>query len=163
MSKLQGLGYVCLFAGVLAAPPLATAQPASQAAPGWVVIPVQEYNALRSRAYPAAEPPHAPPVDATLTRVDYDLQVREDRAAGRASITVDVVKDGWVRVPIPAGLLVTSARLEGKPLSLVNGAAMLRKRGRSLLALDVALPVERTSGAERLTLPASSSGITRAA
>ena len=163
MSKRYALGYVCLLAGVFAAPPSATSQtPPSGANPGWVVIPVIEYTNLRARAYPAAAPAPAPPVDATLTRVDYDLQIRDDLATGRANLTVDVVKDGWVRIPIPRGLLVSDARLEGRPLSLVDGSAMLSKHGRSLLALNVALPIDRSNGAERLTLPASPSGITRA-
>ena len=67
--------------------------------------------------------PEAPPVDATLTRVDYDLRIDGDLAAGRASLTVDVLKDGWVRVPIPAGLLVREAKLDGKLVSLVPGVA----------------------------------------
>src|SRR5215472_4651811 len=74
--------------------------------PGWVVIPVDEYQSLRARAYPAERTPEPPPVDATLTRVDYELQVGAGLATGRASLTVDVLKDGWVRVPIPSGLLV---------------------------------------------------------
>ena len=45
----------------------------------------------------------APPVDATLTRVDYDLRVDGDTVAGRALLTIDVLRDGWTRVQIPAG------------------------------------------------------------
>src|SRR5258708_25853264 len=85
----------------------------------WVVIPIDEYRVLRAKAYPVEHDPEPPPLDATLTRVDYDLHVAGDLAAGRASLTVDVLKDGWVRVPIPAGLLVREARLAGKQLSLV--------------------------------------------
>src|SRR5436190_595112 len=33
---------------------------------GWVVLPVDEYRALRERAFPSAPVPAAPPVDATL-------------------------------------------------------------------------------------------------
>src|SRR5580692_825132 len=117
---------------------------------GWVVIPVEEYRVLRAKAYPVEHDPEPPPLDATLTRVDYDLQVSGDLAAGRASLTVDVLKDGWVRVPVPAGLLVREARLDGKLVSLVAGedsrtaghlAALLEKRGRAVLVLDIALPV----------------------
>src|SRR6266581_4274443 len=86
---------------------------------GWVVIPVEEYRVLRAKAYPVEHDPEPPPLDATLTRVDYDLHVDGDLAAGRASLTVDVLKDGWVRVPVPAGLLVREARIDGKPVSLV--------------------------------------------
>ncbi len=81
---------------------------------GWVVIPVDEYRVLRAKAYPVEHDPEPPPLDATLTRIDYDLHVTGDLAAGRASLTVDVLKDGWVRVPVPAGLLVREARLDGK-------------------------------------------------
>src|SRR5579871_3179395 len=52
---------------------------------GWVVIPVEEYRVLRAKAYPVEHDPEPPPIDATLTRVDYDLQVNGDLAAGRAS------------------------------------------------------------------------------
>src|SRR5262249_13142684 len=72
--------------------------------PGWVVISVPDSRALRVKAYPAEREPEPPPVDATLTRVDYDLRADADLAAGRATLTVDVLKNGWVRVPIPAGL-----------------------------------------------------------
>ena len=80
-------------------------------ASGWVVIPVEEYRVLRAKAYPVEHDPDPPPLDATLTRVDYDLHVTGELAAGRANLTVDVLKDGWVRVPVPAGLLVREAQI----------------------------------------------------
>src|SRR5438477_3236297 len=73
-------------------------------ADGWVVLPVDEYRALRERAVPPPPAPLAPPVDATLTRIDYDLRVDTDSIAGRALLTIDVLKEGWTRVQIPAGL-----------------------------------------------------------
>src|SRR5580765_8015639 len=82
----------------------AHAQTVSTAAsPGWVVVPVQEYQSLRARAFPAEREPDPPPVDATLTRVDYDLRIVGDLATGRATLTVDVLKEGWVRVAVPSG------------------------------------------------------------
>lgn len=110
-------------------------------------------------------------MDATLTRVDYDLHIAGELATGRASLTVDVLKDGWVRVPIPPGLLVREARLDGKLVSLVSGtpgkggnqpAAMLAHAGRAVLLLDIALPVSASAGEERIALPSTSSGVTRA-
>src|SRR5580692_9482062 len=136
---------------------------------GWVVIPVDEYRVLRAKAYPIEHDPEPPPLDATLTRVDYDLQVSGDLAAGRASLTVDVMKDGWVRVPVPAGLLVREARLDGKPVSLVPAqkggkhlSALLSHAGRSVLLLDVDVPVTSSAGDESISLPATESGVTRA-
>lgn len=138
---------------------------------GWVVIPVEEYRVLRAKAYPVEHDPEPPPVEATLTRVDYDLRIPGDLATGRASLTVDVLKDGWVRVPVPQGLLVREARLDGKQLSLVPGtpgkggthlAALLSHTGRFVLLLDVDVPVTSSAGDESISLPSTESGVTRA-
>jgi hypothetical protein len=139
--------------------------------PGWVVISVDDYQTLRAHAFPTEHDPEPPPVDATLTRVDYDLNIAGELATGRASLTIDVLKDGWVRVPIPSGLLVREARLDGKLVSLVTGgpgkssgqlSAVLAHAGRAVLLLDVALPVNASAGEERISLPSTSSGVTRA-
>jgi len=161
----------------LGAPSASNAQTgASEKSPhsaGWVVLSLDDYHLLRSRAYPA-DHPDSPPVDATLTRVDYDLRIAGDLATGRATLTIDVLKDGWVRVPIPAGLMVREARLDGKLVSLVPAAAqsagaksnqltvLLSKPGRSIVQLDIAFQVALSAGEESITLPSTSSGVTRA-
>src|SRR5215469_274273 len=140
-------------------------------AAGWVVIPVEEYRVLRAKAYPVEHDPEPPPLDATLTRVDYDLHVSGELAQGHANLTVDVLKDGWVRVPVPTGLLVRKARLDGKQVPLVPGpqgkgashlCALLSRSGRAVLTLDVDVPVATSSGNESISLPSTESGITRA-
>lgn len=146
--------------------------PEAAHAAGWVVIPVEEYRVLRAKAFPAEQNPEPPPVDATLTRVDYDLQVDGELATGQAKLTVDVMKDGWVRVPLPEGLLVREARLDGKLLSLVPGAegkgkahlaALLSHAGRSVLQLEVDVPITSSAGDQNISLPTGGSGVTRAA
>jgi len=163
-----------LLASVLLPAAAQTAAPLSPDAArssGWVVIPVDEYQNLRARAFPAEHDPEPPPVDATLTRVDYDLHILGELATGRVSLTVDVLKDGWVRVPVPSGLLVREARLDGKLVSLVSPApgkggnqpsVVLAHAGRAVLLLDIALPVNASAGEERISLPSTSSGVTRA-
>ncbi len=147
----------------------ASAPAVAQDAPradGWVVLPVEDYRALRGKAFPLDREPEPPPVEATLTRVDYDLHVGGESAAGEARLTVDVLKDGWVSVAIPGGLLVREARLDGRPVALVDAPAphvLLSKTGRSVLALDVAVPVASAAGTETLTLPPSPAALTRAA
>jgi len=162
--------FVCLLAALLLCAAKSSAQTAAHA-PGWVVITISDYRSLHAKAYPPDREPEGPPVDATLTRVDYDLRIGGDLAAGRASLTVDVLKDGWVRVPIPAGLLVREAKLDGKLVSLVPGAAgkgsnqlsaLLSRPGRAVLLLDIALPVVSTAGEESISLPSTASGVTRA-
>ena len=139
--------------------------------PGWVVLPVEEYRTLHARAYPVERDPEPPPVEATLTRVDYDLRIDGELASGRASLTVDVLKDGWVRIPVPLGLLVREARLDGKLVSLVPGSsgkaggqlsALLSHSGRAVLLLDIAIPVASVTGEESIILPSTASGVTRA-
>jgi hypothetical protein len=137
---------------------------------GWVVISVDEYKRLRALAYPTERDTSVPPVDATLTRVEYDLRVNGELATGQAAVTIDVIRDAWVRVPIPTGLYVREARLDGKPVSLVAGgekepgplSVILPRAGRFTLALDVALPVTSNAGNEGITLPNAISGVTRA-
>src|SRR5215467_8796886 len=127
---------------------------------GWVVLPLDEYKALREKALPAAPAPTLPPVDATLTRVDYDLHVEGEAVTGRARLTIDVLRDTWTRVQIPTGLLVRDARLDGQPVSLVGGASpyvLLSRAGRFVLALDLALPLTAANGAETIALPPSPS------
>jgi hypothetical protein len=169
-NRKTGRFFVCLIAALLLCAAKSSAQTASHA-PGWVVITISDYRTLHAKAYPPDREPEGPPVDATLTRVDYDLRIDGDLAAGRASLTVDVLKNGWVRVPIPAGLLVREAKLDGKLVSLVPGAAgkgsnqlsaLLSRSGRSVLLLDIALPVVSTAGEESISLPSTASGVTRA-
>lgn len=160
----------CIMASAFAQTPAPQLSADLSHSPGWVVISVDDYQTLRAHAFPTDRPPDPPPVDATLTRVDYDLRIAGDLATGRASLTVDVLKDGWVRVPIPSGLLVREARLDGKLVSLVSSSgkgasqmsAMLGHTGRAVLLLDIALPVNASAGEERISLPSTSSGITRA-
>jgi hypothetical protein len=132
---------------------------------GWVVLPIDEYRALRERAFPPPPAPAAPPVEATLTRVDYDLRVDGDTAGGRALLTIDVLCDGWTRVPIPAGLMVRDAALDGHRVPLVDGAppfVLLSRRGRSVLTLDIVVPMTASAGAESIVLPPSPAPISRA-
>lgn len=163
------LFFTCLTLAAVFAAHTGMAQETSKS-PGWVVLPIADYRALHARAFPAEREPEPPPVDATLTRVDYELRVHGDLASGRATLAVDVLKDGWVRVPIPPGLLVREAKLDGKLVSLIPAtekrgtqlSAVLSHPGRATLLLEIALPVGVTAGEESLSLPAAVSGVTRA-
>lgn len=172
LALLAGATLVFLFASGTASAQVGPPRP-SASAPGWVVISVADYRALHARAYPPEREPEPLPVDATLTRVDYDLRIDTELATGRAALTVDVLKDGWVRVPIPQGLLVREAKLDGKLISLVppapgtpktntHLAALLSHPGRAILNLEIALPVQSAAGEESITLPSTESGVTRA-
>jgi hypothetical protein len=149
---------------------LAQAPAAEPAREGWVVLPVQDYESLRAKAYPRERDPDPPPVESVVTRVDYELRVVGDSAVGETRLTVDVLQEGWVRVGAPAGLLVREARLDGRPVPLVDAGGakdaaaqfLLSRRGRSVISLDVAAPVTAAGGSETLVLPASGAALSRA-
>lgn len=138
---------------------------------GWVVLPVSEYAALKHAAAPAEPEPVAPPVEATLSRIDYELKIDGDLATGEARLTVDVIKNGWVRVAMPDGLIVRDAKLDGRPVNLaMNPTAkgpgradlLLSKIGRSVLTMKIVAPVTTVAGTDILHLPVSNSAVSHA-
>ena len=159
-----------LFTLILLAVPV-VAQTNSAATDGWVVLPVDEYRALRRAAFPTEADPSPFPVEATLTRIDYELKVDEEIATGEARLTVDVIKDGWVSIAIPEGLMVRDAKLDGKPVTLVarpkekgpGGADLLLSNpGRTVLTLKIVASVSTVAGTEILKLPTSNSAVSHA-
>jgi len=161
---------LCLFLLVLLSVRV-SAQVPSTANPGWVVLPVSEYNALKRAAVPTDPEPSLPPVEATLSRIDYDLKIDGDLASGEARLTVDVIKHGWVRVPMPEGLIVRDAQLDGRPVNLVTRPKekgpggldlLLSKPGRSVLTLKIVAPVTTVAGTNILHLPVSNSAVSQA-
>ena len=147
------------------------AQTAAPGPDGWVVLPVSEYTALKQAAYPGEPEPTAPPVEATLSRIDYTLKVDGDLATGEARLTVDVIKNGWVRVAMPDGLIVRDAQLDGEPVNLAMSTAtkgpgradlLLSKTGRSILTMKIVAPVNSVAGTDILHLPVSNSAVSHA-
>ena len=168
--KAKGIATFCLAALVVFGATVCQGQTATNT-DGWVVLPVDEYRTLRRAAFPMDPEPEPPPVEATLTRIDYDLRVEGEMASGEARLTIDVLKDGWARVAIPTGLMIREARLDGRSISLVGGGSekgtgstqlLLSHTGRSVLTLTIVTPVSAVAGTAILRLPASPSAVSRA-
>ena len=147
------------------------AQTTPSNAEGWVVLPVGEYAALRKAAFPKESESAPPVVEATLSRLDYELKVDGDLASGEARLTVDVIRQGWVWLPLPPGLMVRDAKLDGREVSLVTQASakgpntaqlLLSKTGRSVLTLNIVAQVTTVAGTDILRLPVSNSAVSRA-
>ncbi len=129
---------------------------------GWVVLPIEEYRALRARAYASPPDPTPPPLDATLSRVDYELRIAGETVTGQARLTIDVLKQGWVSVQVPPGMLLRDARLDGRPTAIVDGdppRVLIARAGRSMLNLGVVVPLASSAGTESMTLPGSGSAL----
>ena len=163
----RGFGLILVIVFVAATALAQVAQPAD----GWVVLPVGEYAALRHLAFPTEAEPLPPPVEATLSRIDYNLKVDGDLASGEARLTVDVIKDGWVRLALPNGLMVQEAKLDGRQVTLLTreggqgpGGAdlLLAKIGRAVLTLKIVAPVSTVAGTDILQLPVSNSAVSHA-
>ncbi len=123
---------------------------------GWVVLPIEEYRTLRARANATPPDPAPPPLDATLSRVDYDLRIAGETVTGQAQLTIDVLKQGWVSMQVPPGMLVRDARLDGRPTPIVDGdppRVLIARAGRSTLTLAVVVPLASSAGTESITLP----------
>ena len=103
-------------------------------------------NTARCANAPTRQPrqPPPPPVDATLTRIDYDLRIENDdrrrpRAADhrRPARRLDARADS--RRPDGA-----RRALDGQPVSLVEGPpphVLLSRAGRVVLTLDIVVPL----------------------
>ena len=131
---------------------------------GWVVLSIDEYQSLRNRSLGIAAASSAGQTAATLSRVDYDLRLDGDTIAGRAQLTIDLLREGWARIPIPPGLMVGDARIDGQPLALVDGNPpyfLISQSGRTLASLGLAIPLASSAGSESITLPPSSAAIAR--
>jgi hypothetical protein len=153
-----------VFALVAVMLPVAWPADAQEAArtDGWVVLTLEDYRTLRARAFPSIPDPLPPPVDAALTRIDYALRVTGDTVSGEARLTVDVLKQGWVSIQVPPGLLVRGARLEGRQTALVDGTpprVLVSRPGRSILSLDIVVPIETSGAIESMKLPPSPSAL----
>jgi hypothetical protein len=159
---------LCLVAVLFLFASIASGQDSSRSS-GWIAIPAADYQSLHSKAYPVEPIPEPPPLQSTLTRINYDLQISGDLAVGQATLVVDVIKNGWVRVPIPSSLLVREAKLDGKPVPLIESgdkfsskSAVFFHQGRAELLLDVVLPIAINATNESISLPPAAAGITRA-
>ena len=147
------------------------AQSSNSTTDGWVVLPVDEYRALRRAAFPLDAEPVPPPVEATLSRIDYDLKIDGDLASGEVRLTVDVIKDGWVRLAMPEGLMIREAHLDGRQVTLATRPAekgpgtadlLLSHTGRFVLTLKIVAPVSTVAGTDILKLPVSNSAVSHA-
>jgi hypothetical protein len=168
-----------LCAALLAVAHAATtfAQPALPVVPagdGWVALTIADYLKLRDQAHPRPPAPPAPPARATVSDTHYELAAGDGLATGTAELTIDVFDDGWVEIPLPPSLFVRAARLGSRPLVVTDGRSaadgaspgtrriLLSQKGRSVVSLDIAVPIAETTGQASIQLPPAAGGLVRA-
>jgi len=133
--------------------------PASRAeSPGEVRIPLPEFQELVARAA-VQQPVIPPPVGVTLSQAEVRVEVQSSaQAEVRMALTLHVLSEDWVSVPLlPAGLAVQSALEDDKPVALeVRGGALswaVRGSGLRRLELVFSLPVQASGRGLSVALP----------
>jgi len=103
-----------------------------------VFLPYEKFQALWQAARDKTAPPAEarPPVDALITDVENKATVSKDVLKVVAVARIEVLKEGWVEVPLRLGdVALTQATLDDRPARIVADAAggyklLIEKKGR---------------------------------
>ncbi len=113
-----------------------------------VFLPYEEFLSLWKRAHVPVRDPQTPPVSAVVRAATYEGAVEGDVVTLRAKLELEVLTDGWHRVPLVfAGAGIEEARLAGRPALLLpsSGGYSLLVDGAGRKELELVLRVP-TSG-----------------
>jgi len=121
-----------------------------------VTLPLDQFEALRTRANPASQTEPAPPAPFALASADLDIDAGPDSARVVQTLDLAVFADGWQKVPIGEAGSFIAARfgdLEGRVEVEAEGgwALQVRGRGRHRVTLESVVPVRRDDSATRPT------------
>jgi hypothetical protein len=103
-----------------------------------VFLPYEKFQALWQAARDKTAPPAElkPPVDALITEVENKATVSKDVLKVSAVARIEVLKEGWVEVPLRLGdVALTQATLDDQPARIVADAAggyrlLIEKKGK---------------------------------
>jgi len=111
-----------------------------------VFLPYEKFQELwkaaRAKTVPPAET--KPPVDVLVTEVAGVATVSEDVVTFQATVRFEVLKEGWVSVPLRLGdVALTSATLDGQPARIVSDgggySVLVEKTGKEPKRFELAL------------------------
>ncbi|MFO8012459.1 MAG: hypothetical protein R6X20_04040 [Phycisphaerae bacterium] len=116
-----------------------------------VFLPYEKFQELwKAARAQAAPPPEAkPPVDALVTEVSAVATVSEDVVTVEATVRIEVLKEGWVEVPLRLGdVALTGATLGQEPARIVADAKagyklLVEKEGEAPERLDLSLSLAK--------------------
>jgi hypothetical protein len=120
-----------------------------------VTLPLEEYEALRSRANPGDPPQPPPPGPFALEAADLDITVGATSARIAQALTLTLYASGWQKIPIgEAGSFIGAqfGNLEGRVETAESGWTVLaRGTGRHEVRLESVTPVTLDETATRPT------------
>src|SRR5512138_3080827 len=79
------------------------AQARPDSPPGTVTLPLADYDKLVDRAAHPPAPPERSPVPAVVSRADLQVRLSAADLRGTATVQVDVLREGRVKVPLLEG------------------------------------------------------------
>lgn len=136
--------------------------PVSRGPAGTVTLPRTDYDRLLDLANQHPVPPDTPPRSAALTRAD--IRVRVDRVVARATMSIDgqVLRAGFVKIPLIKRATLLEARLADAPLPLIADgdvhSALLNGPSTFSATLEVGMPLTFAPGRGSFVLPVPPAG-----
>jgi hypothetical protein len=120
-----------------------------------VTLPLDKYEALRSRANPGEETPPAPPAPYALELAEYAVKVGPESARVVQTLRLTLYDDKWQTVPLgEAGSFIAADFKGGEGRVEVSDKGLemhVRGPGRREVRLESAVPVSRDDKATRPT------------
>lgn len=116
-----------------------------------VFIPYRQFRQIWEKATREKVKKPLPPVPAMVTKATYKLKVGSDVAKGTGTLTIEVLTDDWISLPLNLNrLALTRARLDGGRALLVatqnSYTLVLRGKGEHSLEISFALPLDKSGG-----------------
>ena len=122
-------------------------------AAGNVAVPLDEFNRL------TAPPPRAEePFPFVLRSAQFIFEVKGDVASGRVLLTGSALAKGIVKIPLPAGLVLTDAR---GATAVARDGAYVKGPGEFSIAIDAAAPLRVEPGRASVELHGPAAGVSR--
>ncbi len=141
---------------------------ATEVAPeaGQVQIPLEIYTQLVQ----AGEQPVVAPASYAIGRAELNVQVTESEGRANAqvsvSLTIEVLEDRWVLVPIlPSGTPVSAVSINGQPVQLINTPGGLawgvKQKGAYAMQLEYRVDAARSTAGFVLPVPTPEAAATQ--
>lgn len=138
-----------------------------------VFLPYGEFEKLwraaREKAGP--EPQVRPPAPFLVSEVDHDATVSKDVVTVRAEVKLDLLTDGWLRIPLGlTDAAITRAAIDGKPARVIFDAGsgyqlLIDKRTQDaesvVLSLEYAKAYEKSAGRNSVSFQPPQAPISR--
>jgi len=120
-----------------------------------VFISYKEFRKIWEKATAQKIAKPLPPVPAVVTKAAYNLTVEKDVAQGKGVLSIEVLTDEWISVPLNLKkLALREAKLDDGRALLVSTeksyTLVLRGKGEHKLDISFAVPVDRSEGGGKM-------------